>query len=75
MLRHSAIASAISEPLTRSPPFLISIANEPVLLEPKLQDEGRAEGFLASTAVFLAQKHHLPLARWVSENSRDLERP
>jgi hypothetical protein len=59
----------------REVPSFELIAEEPLLLEPKLNDEGRADAFLASTAAYLAQKHHFPIPRWASGNSRALERP
>jgi hypothetical protein len=59
----------------RDAPSYDLIAEEPELLEPRLNDGGRADAFLASTAAYLAQKHQLPVPNWASGTSRALERP
>ncbi len=59
----------------RENPSYELIAEEPVLLEPTLDDGGRADAFLASTAAYLAQKHQLKVPAWASANARALEKP
>jgi hypothetical protein len=59
----------------RDAPCYDLIAEEPSLLEPRLQDEGRADAFLASTAAYLAQEHGMPVPAWARGNSRALETP
>jgi hypothetical protein len=59
----------------RETPSYDWLADEPELLEPSLQDGGRADAFLASTAAHLAQKHRFPIPPWARENARALERP
>ena len=59
----------------REAPSYDLIAEEPILLEPQLRDEGRADAFLASTAAYLAQKHQFPTPAWASGNSRALVKP
>jgi hypothetical protein len=59
----------------RETPSSDLIAKEPKLLEPQLNDGGRADAFLASTAAYLAHQHHLPVPSWASGNSRALEKP
>ncbi len=51
------------------------LAEEPELLDEKLQDGGVADAWLASTAVYLAKKHHLPCPDWTLHNARALEKP
>ena len=59
----------------RERPSFDLIAEEPALLSTTLMDEGKADAFLASTAMFLAQKHSLPIPDWAKGNSRALVRP
>lgn len=59
----------------RETPSFEWIADEPRLLEPRLNDGGRADAFLASTAAYLAQKHQLPMPNWAKGNARALEKP
>ncbi len=59
----------------REAPSYGLIAEETELLEPCLEDGGRADAFLASTAAYLAQKHQLSVPRWAIGTSRALEKP
>jgi len=59
----------------RDYPSVELISEEPAFLSPTLMDEGKADAFLASTAMFLAQKHSLPIPNWAKGNSRALKRP
>ncbi len=59
----------------REQPSFDLIAEEPALLSPAIKDEGKADAFLASTAVFLAQKHSLPIPDWAKGTARALVRP
>lgn len=59
----------------REAPSFDLIAEEPDLLEPVLNDGGRADAFLVSTAAYLAQKHQYPVPEWASGNARALEKP
>lgn len=59
----------------RDSPSFDLIAEEPRLLKDILNDEGRADAFLASTAAYLAQKHNFPIPAWARGTSRALARP
>jgi hypothetical protein len=51
------------------------IADEPELLRDALDDGGRADAFLASTAAYLAHQHRFPVPAWAKGTSRALSRP
>lgn len=51
------------------------IAEEPEFLQEILNDDGRADAFLASTAAYLAQKHKFPVPIWAKGTSRALDNP
>ena len=59
----------------RDSPSPSLIAEEPELLQEILNDDGRADAFLASTAAYIAQKHKFPVPDWAKGTSRALDKP
>ena len=51
------------------------LAEEPSLLAESLLDDGVADAWLASTAVFLAKKHQVTIPQWARHNARVLATP
>ncbi len=51
------------------------LEEEPSILVRTLLDEGVADAWLASTAVYLTKKHQLPVPQWARRNARALEKP
>ncbi|MEI6178733.1 MAG: hypothetical protein WCS43_17710 [Verrucomicrobiota bacterium] len=59
----------------RAQPDPTLIAGEPAPLAPILGDGGVADAYLAATAAWLANKHHLPVPKWAKGGSRALDVP
>jgi hypothetical protein len=59
----------------RDEPSIELIKDEPALLASQLGDQGRADAYLASTAAWLAQRHHMPTPPWARGTARCLEKP
>ena len=51
------------------------LSEEPAILVDILLDGGVADAWLASTAVYLAKKHHLTVPEWATHNARALPKP
>jgi hypothetical protein len=56
-------------------PNLNLLLDEPELLSPLVQDGGYADAFVASTAAYLCQVHHLEAPAWVNGNCRVMAIP
>ncbi len=59
----------------RDTPDSLLIATEPNSLTGILNDNGRADAFLAATAASLANQHRLPVPVWAKGKSRALKTP
>lgn len=56
-------------------PDVAMISQEPAMLVDSLHDNGVADAWVASTAVYLAKKHQLSVPQWARHNARALKTP